>query len=329
MKYLRYFFIAVVFVLTGSCNSGLKSEEVGFVNPIITTGDFFSGSNWNDPHVLYDGTQFVMYASASAGFDGNVKIFRLVSDNGINWNLSPQGAVLERSSGGWDSSSVETPAVVFYDGKYHMFYTGYSGLYHETQYFKIGHAVSTDGILWTKDSSFLLEPTDPLGAPSLEFNQFIVAEPGPVVFNNKLYLYFTALGANSGVGTTLEVIGLTVFDGSSWSVPLSVLEPDQSLYPRDSYVGYSTPNAVVIDGNVHLYVDVVADPWKQVGIHHAVSPDGISDWTQDSDFLLTRDDFSWTEEELRSPSALLYNGELYLYFAGHKGYDLGIGLQIF
>ena len=300
-------------------------------NPIIQTDDFFPGSNWNDPHVIHDGSQFVMYASAAQNFDGNVKIYRLVSDNGIEWLLSPSNPVLERSDSGWDSKSVETPAVVFYDGLYHMFYTGYESEQTNVGNYKIGHATSQDGIDWTKNG-IVVQPTDPDNlTPTfpLNFMQWVVGEPGPVVFDGKIYLYFTATGPNEGVGTTLQVIGLTIYDGSSWSEPVSVLEPDQSLHPRSLFYGYSTPNAIVSGGMIHLYFDVVADPWRQVKIHRAVSNDGLSAWVMDNESLLVREDFAWTQEEIRSPSALEFNDKLYLYFAGHTGLNLAIGLKIY
>jgi len=325
----RLITIAALSLLSCFQQKSSLADEISFANPLMKTGDYLSGSNWNDPHVLHDGTQFVMYASASQNFDGNVKIYRLVSSNGINWTLSPLTPVLEKSTAGWDSSSVETPAVVYYGGQYHMFYTGYSGTPAETQYYRIGHATSADGIAWTKDESFLLGPTDPTGAPNLDFNQYIVGEPAPVVFDNKIYLYFTAVGANSGVGTTLQVIGLSRYNGSTWTAPVSVLEPKQALYPRALYVGYSTPNAVLTGGKIHLYFDVIAEPWKQVKIHHAVSDDGVGSWTQDSSPLLNKEDFDWTTEEIRSPSALIYNGKLYLYVAGHTGSNLAIGMKVY
>jgi predicted GH43/DUF377 family glycosyl hydrolase len=326
------FFLILSFLLfVFSCDtpSEPSSHTPDFVNPLIKTGDFFADSNWNDPHVIHDGTRFVMYASAAVNFDENVKIYRLISDDGISWELNPSHAVLEKSASGWDSYSTETPAVVYYEGQYHLFYTGYSGHLSETQYFKIGRATSPDGIHWTKDTSFLLESSDPTGPVNLDFHQHVVAEPAPVVFNGKIYLYFTAMGASATVGTTWQTIGLTVFDGTSWSAPEKVLEPDLTLYPRSGYTGYSTPNAAVRDGKIHLYFDVVADPWKQVKLHHAVSADGITGWISDSAPLMNREDFSWTADEIRSPSALLHNGKLYLYFAGHTVLDLAIGLKIY
>jgi len=333
---------SILLLVFASCSDDSSSEDGTdiIINPIIQTGDFFPDSNWNDPHVIHDGTQFVMFASAARNFDFNVKIYRLVSADGIDWNLSPPNAVFEKSADGdaWDSKSVETPAVVYYNGQYHMFYTGYETVYNDSGNFKIGHATSPDGIIWTRQG-IVLEPTDPHDLsdpdnpvwvdPNLQFNQYVVAEPGPVVFNGKIYLYFTAMGANAGVGTTLQVIGLATYDGSTWTLPEKVLEPDQTLYPRASYYGYSTPNAIVRNGKIHLYFDVVADPWKQVKIHHAVSDNGTSGWIHDSAPLLNREDFSWTQEEIRSPSALEYNNKLYLYFAGHTGLNLAIGLKIY
>jgi len=83
-------------------------------NPLITMGSFFAGSNWNDPHVIKVGSQFVMYTSADINFAKNIKIYRLISSDGKNWLLSPSTAVFEKSTNpmAWDSQSTETPAVV-------------------------------------------------------------------------------------------------------------------------------------------------------------------------------------------------------------------------
>lgn len=336
MNIFRIVFLIMVLLLSGCGAETDGGDDIQFTNPLIETDDFFAGSNWNDPHVIHDGSQFIMYASAAQNLDMNIKIYRLVSDDGINWSLNPASAVFEKSSDGeaWDRKSVETPAVVYYGGQYHLFYTGYPVTHTDSGSYQIGHATSPDGITWNRDMTFELKPNDPDEVnPNfpLDFMQWVAAEPAPVVFNNKIYLYFSAVGANETVMSNLQVIGLTTFDGSTWTAPELALVPDQTLYPRagDAYMGYSTPNAIVIDGKVHLYFDVVELPWRQVKLHHAVSSDGRIGWTQDSAPLLEREDFSWTEEEIRSPSALYYNNRLYLYFAGHTDYNLAIGLKIY
>ena len=299
-------------------------------NPLLTTNSYFADSNWNDPSVLKISNTYIMYASADINFSQDIKIYRLTSSDGNNWSLNPSTAVFTKSAGitDWDRKSVETPSVVFFQNKYHMFYTAYPTSLNIVTDYKIGHATSIDGISWTRDASYLLAPTDPLGAINLEFNQLAVAEPGAVVFNNKLYVYFTAIGADLGVNTTLQTIGLvTSDDGVNWSTPVQVLKPDQTLYPRVSYNGYSTPDAVVINSKVHLFYDVAEDPFKQTKIHHAVSDDGITNFAQDNQAIFDRNMFAFTSDEIQSPAPLLDGTSLKLYFSGHTGLDLSIALS--
>ena len=308
-------------------------------NPLIVSGDYaaelgLGTPQWNDPHIIKVGTQYWMYASADDNFNHDIKVYRLVSTDLVNWTVNPTTPVLEKTAAAFDSRSTETPAVVFFQGQYHMFWTGYTD---ETDIgtWKIGHAVSSDGINFTKDVSHLVEPSDPGGAPNLDFDQYLVAEPAPVVFNNQIYLYFAAAGANIGVGTVLHVVGLiTSSDGLVWSAPQSVLEPDQTTYPRnapDYFKGYSTPHAVVLDDEVHLFFDVVRTDaagtlFNQEKLHHAVSSSGITVWSQDPTYIIDKNDAGWTSVEVRSPAIYLEGTSLTMWYAGHTGLTLGIGL---
>jgi len=294
-------------------------------NPILTRDSQFIGSDWNDPSVIKVGNQYVMYASSDHSFDLNIAIYRLVSSDGLSWSLSPTTPVFQAdpNTSAWDHRAVETPSVVYFGGKYHLFYTGYPVTYADSYSYKIGHATSSDGISWTRDASFIVAPNDPYNTtPNLTFNQWITAEPAAVVFNNKIYLYFTSVGANTSVGSSLEVIGLTTSpDGTTWSTPQSVLLPDQALYPRPGgtkdWLGYSTPMAAVLNGQMHLFFDVVQNaPWKQLKIHHASSTDGITNWTQDSSSIFNNTDAIWTADEVRSPTVLLDGTSLYMWYAG-------------
>ncbi len=352
MYRLKSVLLAVVAIgfLAGCGSSEVEQPQLpAYTNPLLENGDGLPGTHWNDPHVLQIDDQFVMYASADIDWDGFVRIYRLTSTDGFAWNLSPTTPVFEKSATGWDSHGTETPAVVFFQGQYHLFYTGYDVTYDYTaigadniwgtfdddsaiKHFKIGHAVSNDGVTFTRQP-FVVEPTDPYAVPNLDFHQSVVGEPAPVVFNNKLYLYFTAIGAHAEVNSTWQVIGLmTSADGATWDTPRPVLKPDLTVYPRDQYIGYSTPNAVALGGALHLYFDVALDaPWTQAKLHHAVSNDGESNWIQDRAPLLGREDYSWTTAEIRSPSALVQGNQMYLYFAGHvmtPEINLAIGLEI-
>ena len=124
----------------------------------------------------------------------------------------------------------------------------------------------------------------------------------------------------TGLANSLQVVGVMTFDGITWSTPELAFKPDQTVYPRASnWVGYSTPNAVVIAGKVHVFVDVANDGsgnWTQVALHHASSADGLTGWTQDAAPIRRLTDFTWTAREIRSPAAFLDGTTLRLYFAG-------------
>ena len=300
----------------------------GGAAPEIKLNDGFTGADWNDPHVLKVGAQYWMYASSNLGFPPTapspVEIYRFTSSDGSSWTLDPAAPVLTVANGQWDQGGNETPAVVLFGNEYHMFWTGYPDAWPnlDATHFRIGHATSTDGITWTKDASWLLGPSGAAG----DFAQYIVGEPGPVVFNDTLYLYFTAVGVDSALGASLQVVGVTTTsDGVVWSPPQLAFRPDQTVYPRGSnWVGYSTPNAAVIDGKMHVFVDVANDhgnnTWTQEALHHAYSADGLAGWTQDAAPLRRLTDFAWTKREIRSGAALLDGTTLRLYFAGD---DLG------
>ncbi len=288
-------------------------------NPLISYGFGFSEATWNDPSVICLGDSLIMYASASRGFVlPKVSIYRLISGNGTEWRLSPDTAVIKPStnSSSWNSGSVETPSVVFFEGKYHAFTTCYE--INDPAYFRIGHSVSEDGITWVMDSIPLLAPT---GNP-LDFNGLVVGEPGAVVFKGEIYVYFTAIGIDTAIGATIQSIGLIKSaNGTNYSMPQKVLSPDQSIYPRNSgWIGYSTPAAIAISDTLHLFTDVANDSsgWIQVALHHFYSYDGESRWTADTEPFLKREDTRWTKREIRAPSPVLFNNTLIIYFAGDE-----------
>ena len=311
----------------------LAVKDTWPVDPVIGDSQFFTDAKWDDPSVLKTSSGFVMYASAGKGFSGDIDIYRLESKDGVTWELNPKNAVLENSTNAdaVDKKGVETPSVVLFNGTYHMFYTAYPKDLMDWHGYRIMHATSLDGITWTKDPNPIAPPTDPLNTtPNMDFNQWIVAEPGAVIFKDKIYLYFAASGANVVTQSDLFTIGLTTSsDGKTWSKPRQVLVPDQSMYPRKKYQGYSTPAATVHNGKVELFFDVAeANPFHQVAFHRAVSSDGETDWKVDPTPIITTKTYTWAADQVISPSPLYVEDKLYMWFAGHTNYKLGIGLYV-
>ncbi|MCA9631368.1 MAG: hypothetical protein KC766_27105 [Myxococcales bacterium] len=292
-------------------------------DPVIKYGDFLTDATWNDPHVLKqsDGS-YVMYASASSGFADPiiVSIYRLTSADARSWSLDPQTPVFEPAGA---MESVETPSVVWFKGKYHLFITTYPDQGDAFGY-HLAHAVSDDGIAFSLENERFVVPT----GNANDFDGLIVGEPAAVVVGDELYVYFTAVGVDAGTMQSRQVIGLvTSMDGSTFSAPALALTPDPILYPRgDGYIGFSTPFAALIDGHVQLFSDVANDKhddyydadWLQVALQLSVSVDGRSNFTQYPDPIFERGDFSWTKREIRSVAVLEDTDRVRMWFSGDE-----------
>lgn len=255
-----------------------EASSRGKVHRVLSFGDYMPKALWNDPSILKLNGTYVMYATANVGGKwGTVLPFRGTSQDGIHWDMSTRPLLELGKSGSFDEDSVETPSVVRFKGKYHMFYTGIvKGLI--KQKMAIGHAISDDGITWRRVSEKpLIKPT---GNFFRDWNGFHVAEPGAVVFNNRLFVYFHASGRRDGGGSpgNQSAIGYIVSDDGFNFSPMKKILTQGPMYPTSAperYLGYSTPSAVVAGGKVHLFYDVIASKpsWQQVALHHAVSTD--------------------------------------------------------
>jgi predicted GH43/DUF377 family glycosyl hydrolase len=315
-------------------------------NPIIAAGAMREKGLWNDPSVvkLDDGT-YAMYLTSSTAepFKPPILPFRAVSRDGIAWKLDPAKPILDPA--GTPYVNLETPSVVRYKGRWHLYYMGVMppGSVPASQ---IGHAVSDDGVTWKHDPKGVRV----VGATGKidDWNGFLVSEPGAVVFNDRIYLYFAALGARpGGKPPQLMTLGLaTSADGTTFDAPRRVLAADEKMFPpAKGYAGYATVSALVYEGRVHLFYNVISNPKlsgsdiEQVALHHSSSADGETNWRQDPRPIFNREDFDWTEGGIISPTVLVENGKVRMWFAGHtskasfamlmlggwKGRQFGIG----
>lgn len=292
-------------------------------NPVLRFGELRTLGTWNDPCVLKSETGYVMYLTTSMQKPGSppVQPFRAVSADGRKWRLEPETPLMAPgAAGSFDSSNVETPSVVRYKGQYHLYYTGVGdkGLVGPMS---IGHAVSDDGIHWTKDPNPVLAPT----GKYTDWNGFQAAEPAAVVFQDRIYLYFAAVGLRQG-GTppASRVIGLaTSENGRAFSAPEPALKPNDLYPPQKGFDGYSTPAAAVIQGKMHLFYDVgyfddkAEHKWVQVALHHAASSVGRGGWTQDPKAIVRLGQARWLGMEVRAPAPLFDGTRLRLWFAGN------------
>lgn len=298
-------------------------------NPIIKYGDGFADAAWNDPCVIKQNGQYIMYISAANGISGTgtVKVYRQISSDGYNWTLSPATPVLEPINGTYYAGGTETPSVVFKDSTYHMYLTCYPPGNVGAD-FVIAHATSTNGINWTMDPTPILESD---GSPTIYGD--LVGEPGAVVYHDSVFVFFTSAGTISG--NPIQCIGLMKSnDGTVFNVPQIAVTLPTSVYPLSSnYWGLSTPSALAINDSIHLFTDVaqtINGVWTQVALHQ-FKTDGISGvWQYDDAPIHTMQDFNWTNgtfySEIRSITPLMDdNNLLRIWYAGNRLADVTAG----
>ncbi len=310
--------------------------------------------SWNDPSVMKESGNYIMWASLGISGGGkDVAIYRLESENGINWVLTNKGnPVLEPGNDGeFDFFGVETPAVIKAGDLYHMYYTSY----HDPDpdkggtLYTMGHATSDNGVDWDKKGE-LASIKENLGNPEgNRWGWLSRAEPAPLYYNRTFYLYFTDIRCRSDdcrtEPTAIRGISLaTSEDGHDFKQKgiQPVLLQTESYKPEDGWEGYSTPWVYHNGETFELYVDVfrvVGDRHVQTALARYRSGDGVNFEEVESDVIVANQE-SWSSQSVRSPTVVEEGDKIMLWFAGdgfipgvHTGEDvrsgkveIGIGL---
>ncbi|MBM3239118.1 T9SS type A sorting domain-containing protein [Candidatus Poribacteria bacterium] len=162
-------------------------------NPVLDLGE---NGSWDamgvsSPTVLYDDVGYRMWY---VGYDGSkMRIGYATSGDGLVWNKHPSNPVVDLGgSGSWDANGVSAPTVVFKNGTYRMWYTGYDG-----GNLRIGYATSGDGLVWSKHPS---NPVVDLGE-SGSWDAKGVSAPTVVVMGGTYWMCYTGYdGANMRIG---------------------------------------------------------------------------------------------------------------------------------
>lgn len=289
-------------------------------SPVINYGDEIAGSPWNDPCVLKENGQYIMYTSGVQGGlnhpNDTLGIYRWISNDGYDWSLNPITPVLDHVDGTYYQGGVETPSVVFYKGAYHMYNTVYT--VNNPFLFKISHATSPDGINWQIDADPVLEPS-----PNYIWMDTIVAEPGVMVKDDTLYLFYSAASSLGGfsIGLVRSVDGVNFIDTTQ-----TAQLPTDVYQNGNNYQGLSTPSPVMVGDTIYLFTDVAqnvfGNNWKQVALHQFKSYGDINKWYHDTLPIHTRSDFAWTDgnygAEILGVNSLLDGNRLRIWYSGHN-----------
>lgn len=228
-----------------------------------------------DPSVIKVGATYVMYYSGT-GEDGSAPaIFQATSPNGIAWTRANGGApVLTGTPGAFDEFGVSGPEV-HYDAldlsaPYKMWFAGQGPTFGA-----IGRATSTDGVVWTKQSSGPTPvPVLDHGAPG-SADSFAAADPSVIRDGSTWKMWYT------GDDTSKKRIAYaTSADGITWSKGGKVIAPEDAGVSANLEFGAFAPTVWQTDtGDYKMLLagrKVVSGDTYQTKILDSSSSDGIN-----------------------------------------------------
>lgn len=233
--------------------------------PVLEGGALREKAIWNDPCVLKEDDNFVMFLTTSLGdpFQPPVLPFRATSKDGTNWKLSPDQPIL--SPEGTPFVSIETPSVVRFKGEYHLFY---SGIYPAGQIpsMAIGHATSKDGKGFGLPKQLLTQ--GPAYPPSKNF----VGYSTPFAFKagGRVHLIYDVAVQLKGARPEWQQVAL--HHASSPTGTGAFTEDQQPLLTRNDFSWTSgeilAPSVLLVDNTLHL--------WFSGHVDYANLPDFIN-----------------------------------------------------
>jgi hypothetical protein len=312
-----------------------------------------TGVIWGDPSVMEVDGGYRMWLSAGTGRHG-VKIYVAESTDGVNWRLLNGGKpVLQPTRGTFDAIGTETPAVVKAKGKYHMYYTSFRNK--SSPMAVLGHAVSSDGIRWTKKGELTSITRNVGNRKGNKWGWVARGEPSIVYYKDTFYLYYLKPrcrrdDCESGYPKQHAGIGLaTSKDGHNFVEPQEtpVILQSKNRKASDGWFGHITSWALHDGKMFHVYVDACkmpprdgrasGDSQPNVAIDHWVSEDGVN-FKEVEINILTKGMQDWMSEAVWGPTVIhKKDGTRMMWFyatnsrggMANKDLRVGIGLALY
>ena len=173
-------------------------------NPVLSPSQTWEVEGISAASIISDSGLYKMwYTGRDSG--GVSRIGYATSTDGVNWTRYGSNPALDVGpAGGWEDDDVQKPTVFKEGSTYHIWYTGNDGMT-----LRIGHATSSDGINWIKDSA---NPVLDIGSPGA-WDWLNVYGPSVVKVGAEYQLWYS--------GETLPAAWQTGYamssNGSTWS----------------------------------------------------------------------------------------------------------------
>jgi predicted GH43/DUF377 family glycosyl hydrolase len=164
-------------------------------NPILYPTQDWEASWVGAPAVYYDGGTFWMWFSG--GYTTGIELAS--STDGVNWTRENDGdPVLTGTPDEWDAGGISHPDVIFYKGKFWLYYWGFSAT--GTNHYRLGLATSVDKVHWVKSCHNPVLDTIPHS-----WEGYHIYRSSPVIIDDTMWLYYSAY---TDIGNTVPRIGV-------------------------------------------------------------------------------------------------------------------------
>ncbi len=225
-----------------------------------------------------------------------------------NWVKHPSNPIITAEPDTWEDPKVIPGSVIFYEGNYQMWYTGGDRISLGGN-FLIGHAVSADGISWTKD-----ENNPILTESEGEWDSLGVWEPSVLLIDTVFHMWYTDAGAHSSIGHA------TSLDGINWEKDTNnpVLTIG-NMGEWDDY-GIFAPSVVYNGSEFRMFYTAESETGNfGAEIGQATSLDGTS-WTKDPNnpVLSPGDDGNWDFDQACYPQVVFHDNTYHMWYAGGR-----------
>ena len=273
------------------------------VNPLIRKGNTqYDNLGVSQPIVLEeDGTYQMWYSGLS---DSNKSyIFYATSTDGLRWTKYELTPVLyPGSSGSWDDLHVSNGLIIKENDEYKMYYVGYHDY---TQTWKVGLAISTDGINWTKDQQPVLEGGT--------WDKFI--QPTSIIKIGSTYrMYYSGsdeLESNWKIGLA------TSTDGVSWEKFSGNPIMETTLQWEQPYLKY--PSIIYENDMFKMIYQGGGTNTNAFGI--AYSQDGIN-WEKNDEPFFQSSMSASSPNKIAYPQLIKLEDEYRIYYSGFDQNDI-------
>lgn len=306
---------------------------------IVSGGEYGKSITMNPCAVMKDNDIYLFYAADNE--NDRREIHLVIFENGDFENPKNMGAIVTHGEwGAFDGNWCVLPMVVFFKGKWHMYYAGNSGIGEGLARFPgIGLATSDDLIHWEKYSDKpLISPSHIPGAP----DEIGIASGGIMVLpDGRLRLYYTGLpsvGHEHFINQNKFCCIAESEDGINWEKKGAAFS---RMFERDYRDVAATGGPCLYeDGMFKIWHPQIGTRWGFYSIGYAESDDGFN-WRVGECYgdelalgprcrhLDASEKYAyWDYQMVSYPSVFVKDGKRYMFYCGNDYGRGGIGLAV-